>query len=287
MLLGNYSILNRNTVTLSGTAFTNPMARFKATVFDRDQQWDTALTTGWDRASWPNGYGVEGTGGSAWWMAPKSGGMASSGIILGVASLSGSMAQGINISGSAAGSASVTAGLSSVVGLVSSIAGVGSVTAALVGTTQMVAALAGVGSVSAGLGALAFMVGSIAGTGSMTADLKGKSFLEASITTLTDLSPENLAAAVWNATAASYNESGSMGEKLNDAGSGSNPWTEVIEGSYTAAELLRIMSAALAGELSGAGTTTIVIKGVDGTTDRITATVSTRGDRTDVTLDGA
>jgi len=77
-----------------------------------------------------------------------------------------------------------------------------------------------------------------------------------------------------------------MGEKLNDAGSGSNPWTEVIEGTYTAAELLRIMAAALAGELSGAATTTITIKGVDGTTDRITATVTSDGDRTAVTLDG-
>ncbi|MBK7330866.1 MAG: hypothetical protein IPI85_17805 [Dehalococcoidia bacterium] len=45
-----------------------------------------------------------------------------------------------------------------------------------------------------------------------------------------------------------YNDVGTMGEKMNDAGSG-NPWTEVIEGSYTAAELLRIITAALAGEL--------------------------------------
>jgi hypothetical protein len=77
-----------------------------------------------------------------------------------------------------------------------------------------------------------------------------------------------------------------MGEKLNDAGSGSNPWTEVIEGTYTAAELLRIMAAALAGELSGAATTTITILGVDEATDRIVATVDSDGNRTALTLDG-
>ena len=78
-----------------------------------------------------------------------------------------------------------------------------------------------------------------------------------------------------------------MGEKVNDAGSASNPWTEVIEGTYTAAELLRVIAAALAGELAGAGTTTITITGVDGATDRITATVDGTGNRTAVTLDGA
>lgn len=286
MLLGNYSVLNRNTDTLAGTAFTNPLARFKATAMGRAQQWDAPLTTGWDRASWPNGYGVEAPGGSAWWPAPKAGGMAAVGTLLGSGSLSGSIAQGINIAGALTGSGSVTAGLSSVVGLVGALTGTGSVAGALVGTTKLAAALGGTGSVSAGLGALAYMVGSLSGSGSVTGNLKGKALMEAAITSLTELSPENLAASVWNAVAASYNATGSMGEKLNDAGSGSNPWTEVIEGSYTAAELLRIMAAALAGELSGAATTTIVIKGVDGTTDRITATVTSDGDRTAVTLDG-
>lgn len=40
----------------------------------------------------------------------------------------------------------------------------------------------------------------------------------------TPLSPEGLAAAVWEALATDYNEAGTMGEKLNDAGSAGNPW---------------------------------------------------------------
>lgn len=287
MLLGNYSVINRNAVTHVGNAFTNPMARFKATALNRAYTTDTADHQGWKQSGFPTGYGVEERSGSAWWMPPKAGGMAAVNTIIGTGSLSASLAQGINIAGGLTGTGTLTAGLTSVVGMVSGITGTGSVTAALVGSTALAAALAGTGSLSGALGALAFMVGSLSGSGSVTADLKGKSWMEAAISTITELSPEGLAAAVWNATAASYNTTGSMGEKLNDAGSATNPWTEVIEGTYTAAQLLRIMSAALAGELSGAGTTTITIKGVDGTTDRITATVTTAGNRTAVNLDGA
>jgi hypothetical protein len=40
------------------------------------------------------------------------------------------------------------------------------------------------------------------------------------------LSPAGLAGAVWAAVAATNNDAGSMGEKLNAAGSASNPWTD-------------------------------------------------------------
>jgi hypothetical protein len=197
------------------------------------------------------------------------------------------MSKGINIVGALYGSGSLSSALTMVVGMVGGLSGSGAITAALVGSTALAGALSGTGSLSAALGALSGMVGALSGSGTITGDLRGRSFMAADITPVTELSPENLATAVWAAVAAANNDAGSMGEKLNDAGSGSNPWTEVIEGSYTAAELLRIMSAALAGELSGATTTTITIKGVDGATDRIVATVTADGDRTAVTLDGA
>lgn len=63
--------------------------------------------------------------------------------------------------------------------------------------------------------------------------------------------------------------------------------TRIVEGSYTADEVLRIMAAALAGKVSGAGTGTETFKGLDGTTDRIVSTVDANGNRTAVALDGA
>lgn len=101
----------------------------------------------------------------------------------------------------------------------------------------------------------------------------------------TPLTSAKLASAVWNAAAANYNDAGSMGEKVNDAGSAANPWTEEIETGYTAEELLRLMAAALLGELSGAAGTTITIRDVNDTIDRVVATVTAEGNRTAVTLD--
>ena len=65
-----------------------------------------------------------------------------------------------------------------------------------------------------------------------------------------------------------------MGEKLNDAGSASNPWTEVIESGYTAAQILRLIAAAVQGNASGLEDGTPTFKGLDGTTDRIEARYS-------------
>lgn len=60
----------------------------------------------------------------------------------------------------------------------------------------------------------------------------------------------------------------------------------VVEGSFTRDEVLRIMAAALAGTVSGAGSGTEVFKGLDGTTDRITSTVDGSGNRSAVVVDG-
>jgi hypothetical protein len=59
-----------------------------------------------------------------------------------------------------------------------------------------------------------------------------------------------------------------------------------VEGTYTVQEVLRIMAGALAGKLSGGGTTTLTFRDLSDTLDRITATVNTTtGDRTAVTID--
>ena len=108
--------------------------------------------------------------------------------------------------------------------------------------------------------------------------------MSAELTPFTTLSPENLAASVWNAVAASYNTSGTMGEKLNDAGSAANPWTEVIESGYTAAEILRLLASVAVGRTSGQPTAP-VFRDIANTKDRITATVDDNGNRTNITLD--
>lgn len=69
------------------------------------------------------------------------------------------------------------------------------------------------------------MVVPVEGTGSVasltgTSDLRGLLSLSGEWTPFTELSPEGLAAAVWNSVAANFNELGTMGNKLNTASSG-------------------------------------------------------------------
>jgi len=57
--------------------------------------------------------------------------------------------------------------------------------------------------------------------------------MSASITPFTELSPQNLAAEVWNSIAADFNTAGTMGNKMNSAASAGDPWTTSLPGSYT------------------------------------------------------
>jgi len=60
---------------------------------------------------------------------------------------------------------------------------------------------------------------------------------------------------------------------------------QTVEGTYTVQSALRLILAALAGKLSGAGGTNIKIRDTADTKDRIDATVDASGNRTAVTLD--
>lgn len=48
-----------------------------------------------------------------------------------------------------------------------------------------------------------------------------------------DASIAQMVEGLWNAGSAIYNQPGTMGERLNDAGSASNPWAETLPGAYT------------------------------------------------------
>lgn len=120
------------------------------------------------------------------------------------------------------------------------------------------------------------------------ASLTAKAFMTAEAGGPTPLSPEGLANAVWAKLAADANDPGTMGEKVNDAGSASNPWTELIEGPLTAAQILRLLIAVQAGETEiidlGGGNATVKFKSFDGSKDRVSASVS-GSERTLVTVD--
>lgn len=203
-----------------------------------------------------------------------------------------------------------TANLSLIIQLAcTDLIGSGTLSASMSGLVQMASNLAGTGQLTASLQLLAYIVSNMTGTGALTAGLRGTASLEADITPFTELSPENLAASVWNSVAASFNSAGTMGEKLNDAGSASNPWsdttnygagtkgqlledaagainvwTQVIESGYTAEEILRLIASVSVGKSSGQPTSP-VYRDIADTKNRVSGTVDSNGNRTNVTLD--
>jgi len=59
---------------------------------------------------------------------------------------------------------------------------------------------------------------------------------------------------------------------------------EVVVGTYTMRQMLTVMGAALAGKLSGGGTTTLTFRGIDDASNVIVATVDASGNRSAVTI---
>lgn len=217
------------------------------------------------------------------WVLPEKPGMGSAYSGSGAVSTgTATGAQGMTATGTGAATSSGTATGSAI----APGTGSGAATSSGTGTGVGIASGDGIGAAvstgSATPGAIGWGTGSGAATSSGTATAYAIGWGTATNVSET-LTADAVATAVWAALSASNDATGSMGEKLNDAGSASNPWTEVIDGGFTAAELLKLVSAALAGKISGAGTATVTIRDVADTTDRIVATVDSNGNRTAVT----
>jgi hypothetical protein len=123
------------------------------------------------------------------------------------------------------------------------VSAVGSVDITFSLSANLAAALSAVGNApitftvnNATLGAIIDAVASTLITISSSATIRATGTLAGDITPFTELSPQSLAAAVWEALSAEYNTPGSMGNKLNSAASAGDPWTTPLPGSYAAGE---------------------------------------------------
>jgi hypothetical protein len=169
------------------------------------------------------------------------------------------LAGGLNATSALTGSGNITSALASlIVSAASSITGSGDVTLAnLRGFENGLSAIVGDGAVSATLTALANAGASIIGSGSVSITPTASGKLDANIKSYTDLSAQGAADAVW---------------------------AQILETGFTAQQIMRILSAVMAGQVSGAAGTTVTIRDINNTVDRVVATVDSSGDRTAVTL---
>jgi len=156
--------------------------------------------------------------------------------ILGESDTSFSMAMGLAAESAITGSGTISGSLSLVIQLACDILASGTISASLVGKLEMASSLAGSGNITAALNLLAYCVSAITGSGTTSGTFFGTASLSADISSSSTLSPENLAAAVWNSIAASFNAAGTMGNKLNSAASAGDPWGTTLPGSYLSTE---------------------------------------------------
>jgi len=233
-LLGNYSVILKNPATfIGGTQVSNARSAFNMEgqmlqmYYGESEGGGLPFTASLDTGTEPP---------YSWHLAEKGGEMSSTTMTNGTATLTASQQNGINIVSTIAGVGTIdTAGLSLVTSMISAIAGSGTLTGAMVGTVQLAATLAGTGDVVGSVSMLSGLIANLAGSGVISADLKGKLFMEAQIyVNQSEATVQQIVDAVWNALAAEYNISGTMGNKLNGAGSAGDPWTTDISAYNTA-----------------------------------------------------
>lgn len=272
MLIGRYSVLDKHPGRdVGGGAIGLGVSRFG---FNKSSMARGPFNApDWDpKSGIPDGYRPPYT----WALPQTAGGLSARKNLAGVGAFVAAIAGGKNGEATLSGSGNLNATGALIVSLVAALTGSGTISNAdAVAYLQLAATLAGAGDLDGALSALAHASAALSGVGDADATATASGALAASIIVTGDvLNSANVAASVWGALAVGNNGAGTMGEKLNDAGSASNPWTEVIESGYTAAQILRLIAAAIQGDATGLESGTPTFKGLDGTTDRIVGTYS-------------
>lgn len=212
MLLGNYSVLNKNPGrAFGGSTVSGTRAQFGKSGPARGR------FTGWaaysSLSATPRGTRPP----SSWILPIDAGDLAATNNITATANLTASGAMGVNGAAALTATATLDGTGALIVSAVAAITAGATVTADVLAILNLSASLAASGNVTAALVALGNAVAAITGTATVTPTPSAIGHMEAAIQPYTELSPQSLASAVWSSLAASFNESGTMGEALNFA----------------------------------------------------------------------
>jgi hypothetical protein len=151
--------------------------------------------------------------------------------------LNGSIAGAVQIIANLSASGNIEGAIIATVDLVSNLTGTNDLTSVILGNWGMVCELIGESSFSPSVLAKAFLDTNITSSNSLTLNngaVVGS--MSSDITSVSELSPESLASSVWKALASSFNDSGTMGAKLNSASAAGDPWGATLPGAYLSTE---------------------------------------------------
>lgn len=209
---------------LRGRFLTGPNTQLDVSTKMAGDRLNRFISESWSQkvGDMPSGYGF---GGGAIVPALKTGGLSSFNGKAITFTQSGALINGMTLIGPATFSMTGTGGL----GLIITLSASGTFTFSQTGSVNLTIGLAGSGTWSitqaGSLNLIIPVAGSSSFTVSTSANLKGYAGLSGDITPFTELSPQSLAAAVWDAVLSEHQDVGSTGKALNDAGAAGNPWS--------------------------------------------------------------
>lgn len=188
------------------------------------------------------------------WLLPRKAGALRAGGISGTGGATALAQSGYNIDASIAGAGGIPGcDLGLIVSIAATLIASGGISSAQVDAlASMVAIITGSGDITATGAGLADLGAALLGSGAVSATNTALMDIAATVVGYGELTPEGLRDAVWNA---------------------------VLESGYSSSDILRLIAAATQGSATGLEDGSPVFKGLDGATDRITATYSS-GTRT-------
>lgn len=229
-LLGNYSVILKNPATfIGGTQVSNCRGAFNASGQLKQRFYPETIDGLPLTTALPEGYLAPNA-----WLLPYDIGSMSISNLNGTGAFTGTGTAGLGgtLSMSGSGVFDATGGL--LAGLILEMTGSGSMTLSGGGLIEAFLAMAGTSEFNAAISANAGMTLAMSGVGSMTLapQATGEMVLEIFVNE-SQATVNQIVAAVWSALAVEYNESGTMGQKLNGAGSAGDPWTTDLSGYNT------------------------------------------------------
>jgi len=221
-LLGNYSVILKNPVTfIGGTQVSNVRSAFNASAQLKQRFYPETIDGLPLTTALPEGYLTPNA-----WLLPYELGSMSTSNFNGSASFTGTGVAGLGGTLSMSGSAVMDATGGLLAGLTLTMSGAGSMTLSAGGLLEAFLSIAGTSTFAAAISADAGMILNMTGVGTMTLSPQatGEMVLEIYVNE-SQATIDQIVAAVWSALAAEFDVSGTMGEKLNGAGSAGDPWT--------------------------------------------------------------
>jgi hypothetical protein len=152
----------------------------------------------------------------------------------GSSSTYGDISGALNAQSSMAGTGNVSADGTLLSFLASLVSGASAVSAAITGAFVAQCSLSGTALVTSDVDAVAHLQLVANGIGSLLGATQATGDMSSTISSLTPLSPETLASAVWGAVAAEYVTSGTMGLLMNQAGAGASPPAVIAQAVWDA-----------------------------------------------------